>query len=220
MLVIISGRPLAITEENELADAILFTGHPGVEAGNAIADVVFGDTNPSGKLTVSFPRNVGQIPVYYSMRNTGRPQAGDVFTKFRSNYLDVENSPLYPFGYGLSYTNFEYAGLNLSKESFTGNEEIEISVDVKNTGNADGEEVVQLYVRDVVASVTRPLKELKGFKKVMIKKGETQNIVFKLTANDLAFYDANLNFAAEPGKFVVFVGGDSDASLSGEFELK
>lgn len=219
-LVIISGRPLAIPEETELADAILFTGHPGVEGGNAIADVVFGDINPSGKLTASFPRNVGQVPVYYSMRNTGRPQAGEVFTKFRSNYLDVENSPLFAFGYGLSYTNFEYANLKLSKESIAGNEEIEVSVDVKNAGNADGEEVVQLYVRDVLASVTRPLKELKGFKKVMIRKGEMQKIVFKLTANDLAFYNVNLNFEAEPGEFVVFVGGDSNASLSGSFTLR
>lgn len=219
-LVIISGRPLAIPEENELADAILFTGHPGVEAGNAIADVVFGDTNPSGKLTASFPRNVGQVPVYYSRRNTGRPQAGEVFTKFRSNYLDVENSPLYPFGYGLSYTNFEYAGLKLGKESFTGNEEIEISVDVKNTGNYDGEEVVQLYVRDVVASVTRPLKELKGFKKNFIKKGATETVTFKLSVNDLAFYHQDLQFFAEPGEFMVFVGGNSDASLSGNFTLK
>jgi beta-glucosidase len=219
-VVVISGRPLDIPEETELADAILFTGHPGVEAGNAIADVVFGDTNPSGKLTASFPRNVGQIPVYYSRRNTGRPQAGEVFAKFRSNYLDVENSPLFAFGYGLSYTNFEYKNLKLSKESIAGNEEIEISVDVKNTGNYDGEEVVQLYVRDVVASVTRPLKELKGFKKIFIKKGTTETVTFKLSANDLAFYHQDLQLFAEPGEFHVFVGGNSDASLSGEFTLE
>jgi beta-glucosidase len=219
-LVIISGRPLAIPEETELADAILFTGHPGVEAGNAVADVVFGETNPSGKLTASFPRNVGQVPVYYSRRNTGRPQAGEVFTKFKSNYLDVENSPLFAFGYGLSYTNFEYAGFKLSKESITENEEIEVSVDVKNTGNYDGEEVVQLYVRDVVASVTRPLKELKGFKKIFIKKGETTTVTFKLSANDLAFYHNDLQFFAEPSEFQVFVGGNSDASYSGSFILK
>ena len=219
-LVIMSGRPLAISEENELADAILFTGHPGVEAGNAIADVVFGDTNPSGKLTASFPRNVGQVPVYYSMRNTGRPQAGEVFTKFKSNYLDVENSPLFAFGYGLSYTNFDYTELKLSKESLTGNEEIEISVDVKNTGNYDGEEVVQLYVRDVLASATRPLKELKGFKKILIKKGETATVTFNLSANDLAFYHQDLQFFAENGEFMVFVGGNSNASLSRSFTLK
>jgi beta-glucosidase len=219
-LVIMSGRPLAIAEENELADAILFTGHPGVEAGNAIAGVVFGETNPSGKLTASFPRNVGQVPVYYSRRNTGRPQAGEAFTKFRSNYLDVENSPLYPFGYGLSYTNFEYANLKISKESITENEEIEISVDVKNTGNSDGAEVVQLYVRDMVASVTRPVKELKGFKKIFIKNGATETVTFKLSAKDLAFYHQDLQFFAEPGEFMVFVGGNSDAFLSVSFSLQ
>ncbi|KAF0239259.1 MAG: hypothetical protein FD181_239 [Prolixibacteraceae bacterium] len=220
VLVIMSGRPLAIPEENELADAILFTGHPGVEAGNAIADVVFGETNPSGKLTVTFPRNVGQVPIYYAMRKTGRPQADDVFTKFRSNYLDVENSPLFPFGFGLSYTNFEYANLAVSKQTFSSGDEIEVSVDVSNTGNFDGEEVVQLYVRDVVASVTRPLKELKGFKKIFIKKGETETVTFNLSANDLAFYHQDLQFYAEPGEFMVFVGGNSDAPLSGKFELK
>jgi beta-glucosidase len=160
------------------------------------------------------------VPIYYAMRNTGRPQTGEAFTKFKTNYLDVENSPLFPFGFGLSYTNFEYANLVVSKQTFSSGDEIEVSVDVSNTGNFDGEEVVQLYVQDLVASVTRPVKELKGFKKVAIKKGETQKIVFKLTANDLAFYNSNLNFAAEPGEFVVFVGGNSDASLSGKFELK
>ena len=220
VLVIMGGRPLVIAEENELADAILFTGHPGVEAGNAIADVVFGETNPSGKLTVTFPRNVGQVPIYYAMRKTGRPQADDVFTKFRSNYLDVENSPLFPFGFGLSYTNFEYANLAVSKQTFSSGDEIEVSVDVSNTGNFDGEEVVQLYVRDVVASVTRPLKELKGFKKIFIKKGETETVTFNLSANDLAFYHQDLQFYAEPGEFMVFVGGNSDAPLSGKFELK
>jgi beta-glucosidase len=219
-LVIMSGRPLAISEENELADAILFTGHPGVEAGNAIADVVFGETNPSGKLTATFPRNVGQVPIYYAMRNTGRPQAGEAFTKFKTNYLDVENSPLFAFGYGLSYTSFEYSGLSFSKETITENEVIEVSVKVSNTGNLDGEEIVQLYVRDLVASVTRPLKELKGFKKIFIKRGETETVTFKLSANDLAFYHQDLQFYAEPGEFMVFVGGNSDASLSGKFELK
>jgi len=220
VLVIMGGRPLVIPEENELADAILFTGHPGVEAGNAIADVLFGDYNPSGKLTATFPRNVGQIPIYYALRNTGRPQAGETFTKFKTNYLDVSNTPLFPFGYGLSYTNFEYSGLAISKESLTGNEEIEVSVDVSNSGNFDGEEVVQLYVRDVVASVTRPLRELKGFKKIFIKKGETETVTFKLSAKDLAFYHQDLQFYAEPGEFMVFVGGNSNASLSGKFELK
>ena len=220
VMVILSGRPLAIAEENSLANAILFTGHPGVEAGNAIADVLFGETNPSGKLTASFPYNVGQVPIYYSLRNTGRPQAGNDFVKFRSNYLDVSNHPLFPFGYGLSYTTFEYGNLKLNKQTIQGNDEIEVSVDVSNTGNFDGEEVVQLYVRDLVASVTRPLKELKGFNKILIKKGDTETVTFKLSANDLAFYHQNLQFFAEPGEFMVFVGGNSDALLSGKFELK
>jgi beta-glucosidase len=219
-LVIMSGRPLVIPEENILADAILFTGHPGVEAGNAIADVVFGETNPSGKLTATFPRNVGQVPIYYAIRNTGRPQAGEAFTKFKTNYLDVENSPLFAFGYGMSYTKFEYSGLSISNETLTENDTIEVSVKVSNTGDFDGEEVVQLYVRDVVASVTRPVKELKGFKKIFIKKDETETVTFKLSANDLAFYHQDLQFYAEPGEFMVFVGENSDASLSGKIELK
>jgi beta-glucosidase len=219
-LVIMSGRPLVIPEENILADAILFTGHTGVEAGNAIADVVFGETNPSGKLTATFPRNVGQVPIYYAIRNTGRPQAGEAFTKFKTNYLDVENSPLFAFGYGMSYTKFEYSGLSISNETLTENDTIEVSVKVSNTGNFDGEEVVQLYVRDVVASVTRPVKELKGFKKIFIKKDETETVTFKLSANDLAFYHQDLQFYAEPGEFMVFVGGNSNASLSGKIELK
>ena len=220
VLVMMSGRPLTIAEENELADAILFTWHPGVEAGNAIADVLFGDYNPSGKLTATFPRNVGQIPIYYSLRRTGRPQADETFTKFRSNYLDVENSPLFPFGFGLSYTTFEYTNLRVSSDTIQVNDSVRVSIDVANTGNFDGEEVVQLYVRDVVASVTRPVKELKGFKKVMIKKGENTTITFNLSASDLAFYHNDLEFYAEPGEFMVFVGGNSDASLSGKFDSK
>lgn len=220
VLVMMSGRPLTLAEENDLADAILFTWHPGIEAGNAIADILFGDYNPSGKLTTTFPRNVGQIPVYYSLRRTGRPQADETFTKFKSNYLDVSNSPLFAFGYGLSYTTFEYSNLKLSSETIHGNDSVKVSVDVANTGNFDGEEVVQLYVRDVVASVTRPVKELKGFKKVMIKKGENITVTFNLTASDLAFYHNDLEFYAEPGEFMVFVGGNSDAPLSGKFELK
>lgn len=220
VLVMMSGRPLTIAEENELADAILFTWHPGVEAGNAIADVLFGDYNPSGKLTATFPRNVGQIPIYHSLRRTGRPQADETFTKFRSNYLDVENTPLFPFGYGLSYTSFEYTNLKVSSDTIQGNDTVKVSVDVANTGNFDGEEVIQLYVRDVVASVTRPVKELKGFKKVRIKKGENTTITFNLSTSDLAFYHNDLEFYAEPGKFLVFAGGDSNASLSDEFVLK
>ena len=220
VLVNLSGRPMTLAEENELGDALLQVWHAGVETGNALADVLFGDYNPSGKLTATFPRNVGQIPIYYAMRNTGRPQEVEHFTKFKSNYLDVSNSPLFPFGFGLSYTTFEYTNLKLSSETIHENDSVKVSIDIANTGNFDGEEVIQLYVRDEVASVTRPFKELKGFKKVMVKKGENTTISFNLSANDLAFYHNDLEFYAEPGKFLVFVGGNSNASLSVEFELK
>ncbi len=219
ILVTMSGRPLALVEEDELATAVLQVWHPGVEAGNAIADVLFGKYNPSGKLTATFPRNVGQVPVYYAHRSTGRPQQGDEFTKFKSNYLDVANSPLYPFGYGLSYTTFEYGNLKLSKNTFSKNDKLDISVKVTNTGNYDGEEVVQLYIHDLVASVTRPVRELKGFKKVMILKGESKTVTFTITADDLAFYDFDLNYGAEPGEFEVFVGGNSNAENSAKFTL-
>jgi beta-glucosidase len=220
VLVNMSGRPMTLVEENELADALLQVWHAGVETGNALADVLFGDYNPSGKLTATFPRNVGQIPIYYAMRNTGRPQDGETFTKFKSNYLDISNTPLFPFGYGLSYTTFEYQNLGLDKNSISENDKIEVSVDVANTGNFDGEEVVQLYIKDEVASITRPLRELKGFKKVNVKKGETQSVTFTLSVDELAFYHPDLSFYAEPGDFTVFVGGDSNASLAAKFSLK
>ncbi|WP_423128270.1 beta-glucosidase BglX [Gaoshiqia sp. Z1-71] len=220
VVVLMSGRPLAMEEENELADAILLTWHPGIEAGHAVADVLFGDYNPSGKLSMTFPRNAGQIPIYYNLRNTGRPGATEEFKKFESYYLDVPNSPLYPFGYGLSYTSFEYKNLQLSRNELTGGEELEVSVEVSNTGDYDGEEVVQLYLRDLVASVTRPLKELKGFEKVAIGKGETQKVSFKLTTDDLGFYHQDMNFVTEPGEFEVFVGAGSESTMKEKFTLK
>jgi beta-glucosidase len=220
VLVLMTGRPLAMEEENDLADAILLTWHPGIEAGNAIADVLFGNYNPSGKISMTFPRNVGQIPIYYSMRNTGRPASSEAFKKFESNYLDVPNSPLYPFGYGLSYTHFTYGNLQLDKSEIASGEKLTISVDVSNNGNYDGEEVVQLYVRDLVASVTRPLKELKVFKKLLIKKGDTQTVSLTLTTDDLGFYRQDMSFGAEPGEFEVFVGGNSNELLSAKFSLK
>lgn len=210
VLTVMSGRPLALVEENKLADAILQTWHPGVEAGNAIADVVFGDYNPSGKLTITFPRNVGQVPIYYSIKNTGRPQEGEKFTKFKSNYLDVENSPLFPFGYGLSYSSFEYKNLAFNKQQLSGNDQLQVSVDVANTGNYDGEEVVQLYIRDLVASVTRPLKELKGFKKIFLKKGETKTVSFTMTTDDLKFFNFDLRYDWEPGDFEIYIGTNSE----------
>lgn len=224
VLVLFTGRPLAITEEVELSDAILNVWFPGTEAGPAITKVLYGDVNPSGKLSMTFPRNVGQVPIYYSHKNTGRPLSDEKvenceFEKFRSNYLDVCNSPLFPFGYGLSYTTFKYSDVKLSSNKLTKSGSITVSVDITNTGNYEGKEVVQLYIRDLVGSVTRPVKELKGFQKVMIKKGETKTVSFTITEKDLKFYDYNLDLVAEPGQFEVFIGTNSDTKNKNLFEL-
>lgn len=220
ILVLMNGRPLELLDESEWSDAILEAWYPGTTGGAAIADILVGTRNPSGKLPVTFPRNLGQVPIFYSMKNTGRPyeKAGPE-QKYRSRYLDSPNEPLFPFGYGLSYTTFGYKNLALSKRIFRADETIDISVEVTNTGNRDGEEVVQMYVRDLVGSVTRPLKELKGFRKVLIAKGETRKVTFSLSEQDLAFYRKDMTFGAEPGDFVLFVGGDSNATLSEEFTL-
>ncbi|WP_400073564.1 beta-glucosidase BglX [Zobellia russellii] len=220
VIVLMSGRPLTIADELELPSSILQVWHPGIEAGNAIADVVFGDYNPSGKLTATWPRNVGQIPVYHSMKNTGRPIEGDNFQKFKSNYLDVENTPLLPFGHGLSYTDFSYSNIQLNKDEIGQDMSISVSVEVSNTGKFDGEEVVQLYLRDVVRSVTPPMRELKGFKKIFLMKGETKTVKLILQPEDLKFYNAALEFVAEPGEFQVFVGTDATADLKTSFTLK
>ncbi|MDC6365627.1 MULTISPECIES: beta-glucosidase BglX [Flavobacteriaceae] len=219
-LVLMSGRPLTIPEEFEMPVAMLQVWHPGIEAGNAIADVVFGDYAPSGKLTATWPRNVGQIPIYHSVKNTGRPAPENTFEKFKSNYLDVSNSPLLPFGYGLSYTNFEYSNLNVNKSEISEGESVQVMVTVTNTGNYDGEEVVQLYLRDVVRSITPPTRQLKGFQKVFLKKGESQKITLTLKPEDLKFYNSTLQFVAEPGEFEVFVGTDSTCDLKTSFILK
>ncbi|WP_339874949.1 beta-glucosidase BglX [Olleya marilimosa] len=221
VLVLFTGRPLVLVEENDTVPAILNVWFPGSEAGLSIADVLFGDVNPSGKLTATFPRNVGQIPIFYNHKNTGRPLGNKEgkFEKFKSNYIDVRNEPLYPFGYGLSYTTFEYSNLKLDQTSINMDGKINITVDVTNTGNYDGKEVVQLYIRDVVGSVTRPVKELKGFRKAFIKKGETQTVSFDISVEDLKFYNYDLDFVAEPGDFEVFVGTNSDASLKTSFKL-
>ena len=220
VLILMSGRPLTIEEEYELPVSILQVWHPGVEAGNAIADVVFGDYNPSGKLTATWPRNVGQIPIYHSMKNTGRPIESEEFQKFKSNYLDVPNSPLLPFGHGLSYTEFEYSNLSLSKSQIGAEEPVTLTVKLKNTGDFDGEETVQLYLRDVVRSITPPKRQLKGFKKVLLKKGEQKTLTLELKPEDLKFYNRELEFVAEPGGFEVFVGTDSNADLKASFTLK
>ncbi len=217
VVVLMNGRPLTISNVDAKANAILETWFSGTEAGNAIADVLFGNYNPSGKITATFPRNVGQIPLFYNQKNTGRPF--DANNKYTSKYLDVANTPLYPFGYGLSYTTFIYSGLKISKSQINFNEALSISVIVSNTGNRDGEEVVQLYIHDLVGSVTRPVKELKGFQKIFLKAGESKTITFTLKADDLAFYNQQLVKQAETGMFDVFVGGSSSTEMKTTFEL-
>lgn len=220
VLVLMSGRPLVLVDEFKLPLSILQIWYPGVEAGNAVADVLFGNYNPSGKLTATWPRNVGQIPIYHSVKNSGRPMETEDFQKFKSNYLDVPNSPLLPFGYGLSYTKFEYSDLKIDKNEIETNDSLAVSVVVKNIGNFDGEEVVQLYLKDVVRSITPPLRQLKGFKKVFLKKGETKTVALTLRPEDLKFYNSVLEFVAEPGEFEIFVGTDSRADLKTSFVLR
>ncbi|SDE06490.1 beta-glucosidase BglX [Pedobacter soli] len=221
VMVLFTGRPLALKWEDENIPAILNVWFPGSEAGSAIADVLFGDANPSGKLSATFPQNVGQVPLYYAHKNTGRPLAdGKWFEKFRSNYLDVSNDPLYPFGFGLSYTTFNYSDIKLSSNTLTKGKSITASVTLTNTGKYDGQEVVQLYIRDLVGSITRPVKELKGFQKVSLKAGESKNITFTLTENDLKFYNSDLKFVAEPGDFKVFIGTNSRDVKEASFTLK
>ncbi|GHE33510.1 glycosyl hydrolase [Sphingobacterium griseoflavum] len=220
VLVLFAGRPMTLTWEHEHVPAILNVWFGGTETGKAVADVLFGDVNPSGKLPATFPKNVGQIPLYYAAKTTGRPLAEDAwFQKFRSNYLDVDNQPLYPFGYGLSYTHFHYGDIRLSKTSLRPSEKILATVRLSNTGNYDGEEVVQLYLRDVYASITRPVKELKGFQKVFLKKGESRDIQFEITSEDLKFYNNDLQFVAEPGDFKLFIGTNSNDAKETQFTL-
>ena len=215
--VLMNGRPLSVNWLNENANAILETWFAGTMTGDAIAKVLFGDYNPSGKLPVTFPRTVGQVPIYYNHKNTGRP--GDLENHFTSKYLDLPLTPLYPFGYGLSYTTFEYNGLNLSKNKITAEDSIVVSVKVKNTGKYDGEEVVQMYVQDLVGSVTRPVKELKGFKKIMLKRGEEKQVSFSIHEKDLRFTAADMKFKSEPGLFKIFVGTNSSDVSEAQFEL-
>jgi beta-glucosidase len=220
VLLLFTGRPLALKWEKENVPAILNVWFPGSEAGNAIGDVLFGAVNPSGKLTATFPQNIGQVPIYYSHKNTGRPLAkGQWFQKFRSNYLDVSNEPLFPFGFGLSYTNFSYSSVSLSRNTMRPTETITASATVTNSGNREGKEVVQLYIRDVVGSSTRPVKELKGFQKISLKPGESKTVSFTIRLNDLKFYNNELKWAAEPGAFTVFIGTDSENLKEASFTL-
>jgi beta-glucosidase len=220
VLVLFTGRPLTLKWENEHVPAILNVWFGGTEAGDAIADVLFGDVNPSGKLSTTFPQNVGQIPLYYNHKNTGRPlPEGKWFQKFRSNYLDVSNDPLYPFGYGLSYTTFSYSDIILSSKTLNVNQVIKASVTLTNNGAVTGKEVVQLYTRQMVGTTTHPVKELKGFQKIELRAGESKTVTFDISAKDLKYYNSELKFVAEPGDFKIFIGGNSRDVKEADFKL-
>lgn len=220
VLVLFNGRPMTLSWEQKNMNAILDVWFGGTESGNAVADVLFGAINPSGKLSTSFPVSVGQIPVYHSMLNTGRPFNGEDFSKFKSNYLDIPNEPLYPFGFGLSYTNFSYGDLTLSNKKMKKDGSIIASITVTNNGNVTGKETAQLYIRDVEGSMARPLKQLKGFQQIVLQPGEQKTIQFKITAELLKFYDSNLKYVCEPGAFKVMVGGNSRDVKTASFEVE
>jgi len=214
-VVLFTGRPLALTNMKDTPEAILNVWFAGSEAGNAISDVLFGKVNPSGKLPMTFPRSLGQVPIYYNAKNTGRPLDQNLvdkceYQRFRSNYMDECNTPLYPFGYGLSYTKFNYSDVTVSNVNPKGNQTVQASVTVTNSGNYDGAEVVQLYIRDMVGSITRPVKELKGFQKIMLKKGESKKVTFDITPETLKFYNGDLQYDWEPGEFDIMIGTSSE----------
>jgi beta-glucosidase len=215
--VVMSGRPLAIPWLAEHVPALLQAWHPGIQGGNAVADVLWGDSNPSGKLPVSFPRSVGQVPIYYNHEMTGRPPTDERFT---SRYLDLPTTPLYPFGYGLSYTTFRYGDLALSADTIAADGTISVSATVTNTGKVAGNEVAQLYIRDVVASVVRPVKELKGFSRVTLEPGQQQTVRFTLGPRDLGFYNQAMQWVVEPGVFKVWIGRSSAEGLEGSFVVR
>ncbi|HEY0046231.1 MAG TPA: beta-glucosidase BglX [Flavobacterium sp.] len=219
VLVLNNGRPLTISWADENIPAIVEAWQLGTQSGNAIAQVLYGDYNPSGKLPMSFPRNVGQVPIYYNQKNTGRPTMNGPESVFWSHYTDVANTPLYPFGYGLSYTTFEYSNLRLNKATMTADEIITVSVDLRNTGTVDGKEVAQLYIRDIVGSSTRPILELKGFEMVELAAGQMKTVEFRIDRKLLEYYTANNKWEAEPGDFKVYVGGSSDATMEAGFTL-
>ncbi|HEV7859682.1 MAG TPA: glycoside hydrolase family 3 C-terminal domain-containing protein, partial [Pyrinomonadaceae bacterium] len=218
VIVLMNGRPLTINWLAENTSAILETWFAGTQAGNAIADVLFGDVNPGGKLPVTFPRAVGQEPLYYNQKNTGRPP--DQNNKYSSKYLDVPWTPLYPFGYGLSYTQFKLSNLQLSARQIGTDGSVTVRVELENTGGRAGDEVVQLYIRDVASSVTRPIKELKGFERVTLRAGEQRQVSFILTREQLGFYNREMKFVVEPGTFNVMVGTSSADGLQASFEVK
>jgi beta-glucosidase len=218
VVVLFNGRPLTISWLSEHVPAILEAWFPGTRGGAAVADVLFGDYNPSGKLPMTFPRSVGQIPVHYNMKNTGRPFDAGINTS--SKYIDSPNEPLYIFGFGLSYTGFEYSDLTTDRREIGEGEKLNVSVKVTNTGKRAGEEVVQLYIRDQVASVTRPVKELKGFRKIMLQPGTSATVTFSISSRDLGFYRKDMSFGTEKGKFTVYIGGNSRDTISADFLLR
>ena len=220
VLVLMNGRPMTLTWEDAHVNGILDVWFGGTEAGNAVADVLFGNYNPSGKLTVTFPRNVGQIPIYYNHLNTGRPFHPGDSPKFKSDYLDASNDPLYPFGYGLSYTIFSYSDISLSNKTVNPNGKITATVTVTNTGTVTGKETVQLYIRDMVGSIARPVKELKGFQQVTLAPGESKKVSFTISVSDLKFYNSDLKYVYEPGNFKVFIGTNSRDVKEADFQLK
>jgi beta-glucosidase len=220
VLVLMNGRPMTLTWEDAHVNGILDVWFGGTEAGNAVADVLFGNYNPSGKITTTFPRNVGQIPIYYNHFNTGRPFHPGDSPKFKSDYLDVSNDPLYPFGYGLSYTTFSYSDISLSNKILKANGKITATVTVTNTGTVAGKETVQLYIRDMVGSIVRPVKELKGFHQITLAPGESKKVSFPISVNDLRFYNSDLKYVYEPGDFKVFIGTNSRDVKEADFKLQ
>lgn len=220
VLLLMNGRPMTLTWEAENVPAILDTWFGGTEAGNAVADVLFGDYNPSGKITASFPRNVGQIPIYYNHLNTGRPFNPGDSPKFKSDYLDVSNDPLYPFGYGLSYTTFSYSDITLSNKNLKAGGKIMASVNITNTGTRKGKETVQMYTRQMVGSIARPVKELKGFQQIVLEPGETKKVTFPISVDDLKFYNNDLKYVYERGAFKVFIGTNSRDVKEADFTLE
>ena len=220
VLVLMNGRPLALEWADQNVGAIVEAWYPGIEGGHAIADILSGDYNPSGKLPVTIPRNVGQIPLYYNMLNTGRPQnPEDLGSKFVSRYLETPNTPLYAFGHGLSYTEFKYSDIALSSDEMAMDGNLTASVTITNTGKYAGTETVQLYIQDLVGSVARPVKELKGFKQITLAPGEPRAVNFTITPKELAFYRLDMSYGAEPGAFKIYIGGASDDVKMAAFTL-
>ena len=209
-MVLVTGRPLVLVDQDRDADAILNVWSLGTEGGRAVADVLYGDVNPSGKLTTSFPRSVGQLPLYYNHKNTGRPHPDDApYKKFVSCYMDEVNAPLYPFGYGRSYTSYEYSAPRLSSQEMPLKGSVDVTLTVTNVGPRDGDETVQLYIHDVYSTSTRPVKELRAFRKVHIPAGQSVEVTFTLTAEDLKYYNHELEYVCEPGDFEIMTGPDS-----------